>query len=55
MRVVIECRDSKVYQFLFPFFEWDTENGLFIVHDREDNDHFFPIQNVIHVSVKQET
>lgn len=52
MTVQIRCREDRNYKFVFATPKME-EHGLAVL-DREDTEHFFPFENLIHVSMKHD-
>lgn len=53
MYLIIRCREDKLYQYKMATAVF-TDHGLEVT-DREDAMHFFPYQNLIHATMRDDS
>lgn len=54
MKVVIRCTEDRMYNFVFAKVQFDHEMGSFVVEDRNNEQHYFPTANVIHIQASKD-
>lgn len=54
MKIVIRCTEDRMYKYVFAKVNFDPAIGSFVVEDRNNEQHYFPSANVIHIQASKD-
>jgi len=54
MKIVVRCRDDRMYNFVFAECQYDVRQQSWIVQDRDGSQHYFPSVNVVHLQCSKD-